>query len=162
MPITPLTAELTLDDKGRVHLPREIARHLQEQGISMMVAFGKEGPDGGLSFLPVAEFQKLRARYTAKGPLHPNSRLFSMAIESLATRVRIDGSGRMSIPVATRRTFGLDRDLYLFTSGEWFELWSRPRWEAVLRQAAERWQAVTGFEAVEQIEDAPREEGDDR
>jgi DNA-binding transcriptional regulator/RsmH inhibitor MraZ len=63
--------------------------------------------------------------------------------------VSVDNAGRMLIPQPLRRMLNLERELYLFTAGSWFEVWDRPRWEdQALPEAAALWDQLYGFDSL--------------
>lgn len=140
-----ITAELSLDAKGRVMLPSDLRRWLEYRGINRLVAFGNNGPEGGLAFCRIDQFDAIRERFGGAGPVHPEARLWALAMASTAATVKVDGAGRVLIPVAQRNRFGLDKDLYLFTANDWFEVWAMDRYEAWYAQATQNWDRIAGF-----------------
>lgn len=143
-----LNAELTLDPKGRVMLPRQLQGALEAEGVGALVAFANGGPNKGLALYTIPEWKALVAAHTAD-PLDPKSRLFALAIQSTAQTVSVDNAGRMLIPQPLRRMLNLERELYLFTAGGWFEVWDRPRWEEqAMPAAAALWDELYGVESL--------------
>jgi MraZ protein len=143
-----LNAELTLDPKGRLMLPRQLQVALEMQGINGLVAFANGGPNKGLALYTHADWDALVAQHRGT-PLDPRSRLFALAIQSTAQTVSVDNAGRMLIPQPLRRMLNLERELYLFTAGSWFEVWDRPRWEdQALPEAAALWDQLYGFDSL--------------
>ena len=61
-----LNAELTLDPKGRVMLPRLLRSALESQSVSQLVAFANGGPSRGLALYRVDDFQKMQAQHQQK------------------------------------------------------------------------------------------------
>ena len=144
-----LNAELTLDPKGRVMLPRLLRSALESQSVSQLVAFANGGPSRGLALYRVDDFQKMQAQHQQGDPMDPRSRLFAIAIASTAQTVKIDGAGRMLVPPQLRQLLGLDRELYLFTAGGWIEVWDRARWEQQAYPAAsDLWDQLYGFDSL--------------
>ena len=141
-----LNAELTLDPKGRVMVPRALRSTLEGEGFGSLVAFANGGPRRGLAFYTVPDFKKLQQAYTSDDLLDPRSRLFALAINSTAQTVSIDRAGRMLIPQQLRNLLGLDRELFLFTTGRWFEIWDRSRYEQqAWPEASALWDELYGF-----------------
>ncbi len=144
-----LNAELTLDPKGRVMVPVALRAALDLHGISKLVAFANGGPKGGLAFYRIDDYAKMAEQHQSGDPLDPRSRLFALAIASTAQTVSIDNAGRMLIPQELRNLLGLDRDLWLFTAGAWFEVWDRARWEQqAFPAAASLWDQLYGMGAL--------------
>ena len=146
-----LNAELRLDPKGRVMMPRALRSAFELAGINQLVTFANGGPGAGLAFYRVEDFAAMSERYQGADPMDPRARLFALAIHSTAQRVTIDNAGRMLIPKELRTLLGLERELYLFTAGTWFELWDRSRWaEQAYPQATELWDQLNGLGALSQ------------
>lgn len=144
-----LNAELTLDPKGRVMLPRPLRAALELQGINRLVAFANAGPTGGLALSRVDAFEAMAADHQSGGPLDARSRLFALAIASTAHTLTIDSNGRLNLPSALCELLELERELYLYTAGTWFEIWNRARWkEHAFRQAAGVWDELNGFDSL--------------
>jgi MraZ protein len=146
MVLPSLNAGLLLDEKGRVGVPRLLRNALELEGCNQFVAFANGGPRRGLAFYTVPDFRSLQARHSSDDLLDPKTRLFALAINATAQTVSIDGAGRLLIPQQLRNLVGLDRELFLFTSGQWFEIWDRKKWEQeAWPQAAELWDELYGF-----------------
>lgn len=151
-----LNAELRLDPKGRVMLPRALRAALDLAGVNQLVAFANGGPGAGLAFYRVEDFAAMAERYQGADPMDARARLFALAVHSTAQRVTIDSAGRMLIPKELRSLLSLERDLYLFTAGSWFELWDRTRWTAqAYPQAADLWEQLNGLNGLTQPSPAP-------
>ncbi len=131
-----LNAELTLDPKGRVMVPRALRDALDLQGVSKLVAYANGGPRRGLALCRIEDFQAMQKQHQKGDLMDPRSRLFALAIASTAQTISIDNVGRMLIPPPLRTLLGLERELFLFTAGSWIELWDRARWEAEAYPAA--------------------------
>ena len=130
-------------------LPRPLRAALDLAGVNQLVAFANGGPGAGLAFYRVDAFAQMAERYQGADPMDPRARLFALAIQSTAQRVTIDSAGRMLIPKELRGLLGLERELYLFTAGTWFEVWDRSRWaEQAYPQAAALWDQLNGLGAL--------------
>jgi division/cell wall cluster transcriptional repressor MraZ len=146
MQFSALNAELTLDPKGRVMLPRQLRDELEREGMNRLVAFANAGPKGGLAFTTVGAFDRMSREHQDADPMSPRARLFALAVRSTAQAVTVDNVGRVLIPKELRDLLGLERGLYLFTSGSWFEVWDHERWaQQAYPQAAELWDQLYGF-----------------
>ena len=144
-----LNADLVLDPKGRVTLPRALRGALASQGINGLVAFANGGPSGGLALARIEDYAAMADKHLDASPIQPKSRLFALAIASTAQRVNVDGNGRILIPPSLRKILGLERDLFLFTAGSWIEVWDHDRWaQQGLAKAADMWDQLYGFESL--------------
>lgn len=150
MQLPALNAELTLDPKGRVMLPRQLRDELKREGINRLVAFANGGPQGGLALYTIPDFNQMTATHQGTDPMDPKARLFALAVRSTAQTVNVDSAGRMLVPKELRKLLGLERGLYLFTAGGWFEVWDLERWEAqAYPKAAELWDDLFGFGSLQ-------------
>jgi division/cell wall cluster transcriptional repressor MraZ len=150
MQFSALNAELTLDPKGRVMLPRQLRDELEREGMNRLVAFANAGPKSGLAFTTVPAFDRMSRENQDADPMSPRARLFALAVRSTAQVVTVDNVGRVLIPKELRDLLGLERGLYLFTSGAWFEVWDHERWaQQAYPQAAALWDQLYGFGALQ-------------
>ncbi len=130
-------------------LPRPLRASLELAGINQLVAFANGGPGAGLAFYRVDDFAKMAEKHQGADPMDPRARLFALAIHSTAQRVSIDNAGRMLIPKELRALLGLEKELYLFTAGSWFEVWDHERWaQQAYPQAASLWDQLNGLGAL--------------
>ena len=155
-----LNADLTLDPKGRVTLPRTLRNAVGQLGLNRLVAFANGGPKRGLALVKIDDYQAMADTNIASHPMDPRSRLFALAVASTAQTVTIDGNGRLLIPPSLRNLLGFERDLYLFTAGSWIEVWDRARWDQQFSEAASQWDDLFGFGALQTSSSAaPNEHG---
>lgn len=148
MPLPSVNAELTLDPKGRVMLPRLLRNAYELDGVGTLVAFANGGPRRGLALIKVEEWRALSQVHQGD-PLDPKARLFGLAVASTAQSVSIDSAGRLLIPPMLRQMLGLERDLYLFTAGGWVEIWDLQRYmQQGHVEAAALWDELYGFDSL--------------
>ena len=158
MHLPPLNAELKLDPKGRLMLPRLLRNALELGGVNRLVAFANGGPTGGLALYGVDAFEEMSQRYQGSDPMDPKARLFALAIASTAQTVQVDNAGRMLIPQALRQLLGLEKRLHLFSAGSWFEIWDGDRWESqAYPQASNLWDQIQGLSSISSNPPAPEE-----
>jgi MraZ protein len=152
MHLPPLNAELKLDPKGRLMLPRQLRNALELAGVNRLVAFANGGPQGGLALYTLEDFQTMAGRYQGTDPMDARSRLFALAVASTAQTVQIDSAGRMLVPQSLRNLLGLEKRLHLFSAGSWFEIWDGDRWEAqAYPQASTLWEEVQGLGSISSL-----------
>lgn len=149
MHLPPLNAELKLDPKGRLMLPRLLRNALELNGINRLVAFANGGPKGGLALYSVDAFEEMSKQYQGSDPMDPKARLFALAIASTAQTVQVDNAGRMLVPQALRQLLGLEKRLHLFSAGSWFEIWDGDRWESqAYPDASKLWDQLQGLNSI--------------
>lgn len=144
-----LNADLTLDPKGRVMLPRALRSFYDLAGINKLVAFANGGPRAGLALYRLGDYEALQAQHQGADPMDPKARLFALAVASTAQQVSIDSAGRVLLPANLRALLGLERELRLFAAGSWVEIWDRSRYETqAYPQAAGIWDQLCGLESL--------------
>ena len=149
MHLPPLNAELKLDPKGRLMLPRQLRSALELAGVNRLVAFANGGPQGGLALYTLDAYTSMAERHQGADPMDPQARLFALAIASTAQTVQIDNAGRMLIPQSLRQLLGLEKRLHLFSAGSWFEIWDGDRWEAqAYPHATDLWDELRGLSSM--------------
>jgi len=131
-------------------LPRDLRAFFEMGGHNQVVLFANGGPKGGVTAMFPSGYESMASEYRSENPLDPKSRVFARAIDSTAKRVKIDGNGRLLIPPELRRLLGLERELYLFTAGAWFEIWDKARWESqAYMEASDVWENLYGFDSLQ-------------
>jgi MraZ protein len=156
MHLPPLNAELKLDPKGRLMLPRQLRSALELAGVNRLVAFANGGAQGGLALYTLEAYKAMAERHQGADPVDPKARLFALAIASTAQTVQIDGAGRMLVPQALRNLLGLEKRLHLFSAGAWFEIWDGDRWEAqAYPQASGLWDEIQGLGSIRATSSSP-------
>lgn len=126
----------SIDDKGRINLPSEFRRVLQEHKEESIVLTNYIS-DGsrcleGFGLTAWKEFErKLRAksRFSAKLQKLENYYL------SRAAQCPIDGSGRILIPAHLRSYAGLEKEVTFTSSIHGFRLWDKRVWETIFSAA---------------------------
>ncbi len=113
-----------LDDKGRLTIPARFRDLLEPDG-----AFVMQGFDHNLMVLPSRTFEALSQRLKAMSMTNPDTRQLRRLLYSTADRVEVDRVGRMLIPQFLRQAAGLDVNVVVVGSGDYFELWSPETWE---------------------------------
>ena len=149
MQLPPLNAELKLDPKGRLMLPRQLRSALELAGINRLVAFANGGPKGGLALYTLEAFAEMSDQHLGSDPMNPKARLFALAVSSTAQTVQIDNAGRMLVPQSLRQLLGLEKRLHLFSAGSWFEIWDGDRWEErAYPSASDLWEQLEGLNSI--------------
>lgn len=112
-----------LDSKDRLTIPARFREELEDG------AYLAEGFDRNLMILPEGEFQRIAERVKQMSMTNPNTRLLRRKIYSTAIKVDLDKAGRVLIPQFLREFAGLEGEVILVGTGEYFEIWSPDLWE---------------------------------
>ncbi len=115
--------EHSLDDKGRLVLPRKYRASLEH---GCVVA---KGHDGSIHVWPRDGFAALpRGSRSSLPPTRGRVRSFRRSLTSTATDQAIDRAGRISLPERLRQYAGLDKDVVVTGADDHLELWSPEAW----------------------------------
>jgi len=132
--------ELTIDDKGRLLVPADIRKRLEQSGENDTLILMKIT---GRLFLYPEKFQLSRYANVRVGvvPTEQEQRLLR-GLFGPSLRLTWDKQGRILLSPKTIGSFKLDREITLVCAGDHLEVWNRPDW------AAEQGQVDTDMPAL--------------
>ncbi len=111
-----------IDSKGRLTIPSRF-REILSSGAYVTLGF-----DRNLMVLTPEAFQSISERVNQMSLTDPAARQLRRLIFATADRVEVDRSGRILIPQFLRETIGLENQVIVVGSGNYFELWSPAEW----------------------------------
>ena len=114
----------TIDEKGRLTVPARYRDLLQPAGAYIMQGFDKN-----LMIFPSAAFEALSRRVRQLDMTDSATRLLRRMLYSTGEYVTVDKGGRILIPQFLRLANGLQCDVVVVGSGDYFEIWSPEEWE---------------------------------
>jgi MraZ protein len=126
--------ELALDDKGRLNIPSRFRDALRERGDERIIVTNF---DKGLVAYPFGEWLELEKKASRLSMVSREAKAFLRFFVSGATECAMDKQGRVLIPPVLREYAGLDKDIVVAGMLNKIELWSRERWDEVLRLSEE-------------------------
>jgi MraZ protein len=129
----------TLDDKGRVVMPRKFRPGL-ERGCVIT-----KGQERCLYVLPMDRWDEEAERVLTLPRTDRRARNYSRSFFASATDQMLDRQGRVQIPEALRVYAGLEKDLTVVGVADRIEVWSATVWDQV---AAEADDFYSGIEEV--------------
>ena len=120
--------ELTIDDKGRLLVPADIRKRLEQSGENDTLILMKIT---GRLFLYPEKFQLSRYANVRVGvvPTEQEQRLLR-GLFGPSLRLTWDKQGRILLSPKTISSFKLDREITLVCAGDHLEVWNRPDWMA--------------------------------
>ncbi len=118
----------TLDNKGRLIIPARF-RELLADGAYII-----QGMDQNLMVMTSKTFELINQRVDTESITDPKVRLLRRLIYSNGERVEVDGAGRILVPQFLRQAAGLDSEVVVVGTGNYFEVWSPERWSEQLTQ----------------------------
>lgn len=119
----------TLDDKGRLAVPKRFRDALQ-QVCQGQVVLTIDIHDACLLMYPMAVWQGIEAKLMALPNMDPATRRVQRLILGHATEMELDGSGRILLPDLLRAHAKMDREIMLVGQGNKIEFWSADVWQA--------------------------------
>ena len=113
----------TLDEKGRLMIPRKMR---EELGYKVYIM---QGFDGALSLFAEAKYQKLVEEYS-KLPFNQRKNRDYLRLQFASTyEMEVDKVGRIQIPTALLNKFNISRDVIVLGIGDHIELWDAKKYE---------------------------------
>jgi len=129
--------EHKIDEKGRVMLPAQFRRDLRE-GVVLT-----PGVESCITAYPLAEWKKIAAALTGGSVTHNKLRKLNRAIFATASKVVLDGQGRVVLPLVLREYAGIEDEVVIVGANSYFELWNRAQWEAEKADSQDQaWQII--------------------
>lgn len=113
-----------LDSKDRLTVPARY-RELIDAGAYVMQGF-----DRNLIVMTEPAFAQVAQRVNQMSLTDPVARLLRRLIFSTASRLDLDKAGRVLIPQFLREAARIQGEVMVIGSGDYFEIWSIPDWEA--------------------------------
>ena len=111
--------EHSLDEKGRLLLPRKIKEELKENSPLYVL----KGFEGCLSVYTQIEFLKLCEECEKISFNKKNSRSYLRAVLSSVIELNIDKVGRIQLPKETLNRFHITKNIVIIGVGDHFEIW---------------------------------------
>lgn len=121
----------TLDEKGRLMIPRKMR---EELGYKVYIM---QGFDGSLSVYTEGKFLLLSEEF-AKLPFNQRkNRDYLRAQFATTYEIEVDKLGRVQIPTALLKKFNISRNVTVLGMGDHIEIWDSAKYEAYEQEAIE-------------------------
>lgn len=124
----------TMDDKGRMILPRE---YRQELGSGLIVT---KGLDNCLILYPMKEWERLVERIEEMPSGSESTRIFTRLFFPNASQLVPDGQGRVMIPAHLRQMAGLEKEIVIAGLANKAEVWNPDSWEGFKNEHAQKYE----------------------
>ena len=113
----------TLDEKGRLMIPRKMR---EELGFRVYIM---KGYDGSLSLYNEERYQKLVAEFSSL-PFNQRKNRDYLRIQFASTyEMDVDKLGRVQIPTALLNKFNISREVIVLGIGDHIEVWDQKKYE---------------------------------
>ena len=126
----------TLDDKGRLVLPKRVREVMSEAAI----LFVTPGPEQCLWLYTEAELERQATRFDRAADAE--ARVFRRLYFAQTEAVDLDKTGRMLVPERLLKFAGLKKEVVLIGVRDHLELWDAATWTRYADENAARFDAV--------------------
>jgi len=128
----------TLDDKGRMALPKRLREVLAEPAI----LFVTPGPDQSLWLYTEADLERLAAKLDQAPATDAEARVFRRLYFAQTEAVDLDKTGRILVPERLVQFAGLRKEVVLIGVRDHLELWDAIKWKGYADENAARFDSV--------------------
>lgn len=128
------SAPARVDDKGRLKVPTDFRRAIEERYGSELFVTSVQGDAALLYPLPV--WEEIEARLAAAPSTDRAKARFLERVSYFGQQVRLDGQGRLVIPQILRESAAMSADVDVVVSAQLDHLvvWNRERFERRLEE----------------------------
>ncbi len=120
----------TLDDKGRLAVPKRLREQFGEEKLSSL--YVAPGTERSLALYSAAAFDTLAQRLAERSPNRTEVRNYLRLFYSRAEKIDIDGQGRVRIPDRLLDFAALKHEVVLLGVHDHAELWNEGLWQEFL------------------------------
>ena len=121
----------TLDEKGRLMIPRKMREELGNKVYIM------QGFDGALSVYTEEKYVRLSEEFSNLPFNIKKNRDYLRAQFMTTYDMDVDKLGRVQIPTALLKKFGISRNVTVLGMGDHIEIWDSAKYEAYEKEAIE-------------------------
>ena len=126
----------TLDEKGRLMIPRKMR---EELGYKVYIM---KGFDGSLSVYPESRYLKLAEEF-AKLPFNQQKNRDYLRLQFASTHeMDVDKLGRVQIPTALLQKFNISRSVIVLGIGDHIEIWDAQKYEEYENGIADKFESI--------------------
>jgi MraZ protein len=124
----------TVDEKGRLALPKRI-RELLKEPVTLFVT---PGPDKSLSLYTEADLERLAGKLDEAPATDAEARVYRRLCFAQTEAVDIDKAGRLLVPERLAQFASLQKEVVVVGVGDHLELWDAARWTSFVNEHAAR------------------------
>ena len=115
-----------LDDKGRVVIPPAFREFVEDGLVST------RGMEGCLYLFPLTGWKRIEGQLEGLPLTDSGARAFTRFFYSGASKGRLDGQSRISVPASLRQFAALDNQVIVVGAPGRLELWNPERWQQAI------------------------------
>lgn len=120
-----------LDNKGRLMLPAGLKKELAEV-LSRGFVINRNIHQQCLVLYPYQEWEKMSKKLNGLNRLIKKNDLFVRKVMGGATKLEVDGSGRLLVPRSLAEYAALEADVKVIGGGVTIEIWAKGRYEEIM------------------------------
>jgi MraZ protein len=128
----------TVDEKGRLALPKRVRELLKEP----TTLFVTPGPDQSLWLYTEADLERQAGRLDEAPANDAEARVYRRLYFAQTEAVDLDKAGRMLIPERLTQFASLGKEVVLIGVRDHLELWDATKWNAFVNENAARFDTV--------------------
>jgi MraZ protein len=133
--------EYKIDDKGRVPIPPKFRTELKE-GVILA-----PGVEKCITLYSLPEWKKVAETLTTSSVTPGKLRRLKRAIFATAFSLKMDGQGRIALPIPLRLYTEIVDDVVIVGANNYLEIWSKSNWSEERTVSQEQaWQIVESLE----------------
>ena len=125
------SAQATVDDKGRLKIPTDFRRQLEERWGSELFITSLDGNSAFLYPLPV--WEEIETKLLAMPSTHPVRDRYLERVNFFGQQVRTDPQGRVLIPQILREAADMSGEVVVGGRIDHLEVWNRERFTKKLQ-----------------------------
>jgi MraZ protein len=124
------SAQATVDDKGRLKIPTDFRRQLEERWGSELFITSLDGTSAFIYPLPV--WEEIETKLLAMPSTHPVRERYLERVNYFGQQARTDPQGRVSIPPILREAAQMSGEVVVGGRINHLEVWNRERFASRL------------------------------
>jgi len=130
-----------IDEKGRVPIPPRFRNALKD-GVVLT-----PGIEKCITAYTLIEWKKLAAGLTGSSTIPSKLRKLNRAIFATAFNTKMDGQGRVALPVPLREHAEIMEEVVIVGANDYLEIWNKVHWEEEKATSQEQaWQIIESLE----------------
>lgn len=122
----------TLDDRGRITLPRKIRQELADLEVVLSRGF-----DTCIFGFDRTSWEKEAGRQLEMPVTDEKSRQLRRYMFAAAEKVEVDKLGRILVPALLKEYASVGQEVIVIGAGDHFEIWDKTKWHTYAAQLAE-------------------------
>jgi len=121
-----------LDAKGRLTVPSGLKKQLDNEGREGFVL--NRGFEGCLGLYPFKDWQKVEEKLNELNLFAIKNRQFMRQFQNGATKLDMDGNGRVLLPKELQEFAGISKEVTLFAYADRIEIWDKAKYDELMSE----------------------------